>query len=97
MAIAEKVSKSTKITVPSSMKPVSKLTDPDHDDRSSDNSTTSPSTSHSLHVAKSRQSSLNYSTGTSAECLTALVMNEQLMEASERIWKEKTNGEDLAT
>lgn len=57
-------------------------------------------TSHSSQgetLSTRQSSSLNFSTGVSAECLTALVRTDQLMEARERIRKEKANGEDLVT
>ena len=98
MTIGEKVSEHSKITLPPSMQPEN-INNSDSNQTSSDNSTASKiTTSHSSQkTSYSQQSSLNFSTGVSAECLTALVRNEQLMEARERIWKEKGNGEDLTT
>ena len=43
------------------------------------------------------QSSLNFWTSISAECLSTLIKSEQLMEARERIKLEKSEGEDLTT
>ena len=95
MTIAEKLTESSKVTLPLSMRPVCASTNTD--DNPDNSTTTSPSISHQSHAANTQQSSLNFSTGVSAECLTALVRNEQLMEARERIRTEKADGEDLAS
>ena len=44
-----------------------------------------------------QQSSLNFSTGTSAFCISAILKQEQLHEARERIKKEKDGGETLTS
>ena len=60
-------------------------------------SNTSDDTSnlHDEQTISTQQSSLNFSTGVSAECLTVLDGNQQLMEASKRIKRKKAHGEDL--
>ena len=87
---------SSKITLPPSMKSKQAITTP-----SSNNNEVTSITSDALPLdiddTTTQQSSLNFSTGVSAECLSSLVKSEQLMEARERIKLEKAEGEDLAT
>lgn len=98
MTVAEKLTESSKITLPPSFRNTYEETGDDSSrNRQSDtssisacNDTTTPS------VTNTQQSStLNFSTGLSAECLTALIRNDQLMEARERIKREKSEGAEL--
>ena len=113
MTVAERLTESSKITLPPSFRntavdsnpnSTSTSTSTSNSNSQSDSELSSSSTSnHTNHnenpsvCNETQQSSLNFSTGVSAECLTALVRTEQLMEARERIKREKAEGEDLAT
>ena len=92
MTKSEHENESSKITLPSSMKQ-------QQVSATNETSITSDALSefHDNETISTQQSSLNFSSGVSAECLTALVGNQQLMEARERIKREKAHGEDLAT
>ena len=88
MTTTERQNEPSKITLPSSMKPKQV-------NETSNTSNATPNL-YDNETISTQQSSLNFSTGVSAECLTALVGNQQLMEARERIKREKAHGEDLA-
>ena len=104
MTVAERLTESSKVTLPpsflrnnsnvcTSSDSVDTTKQSDTEASKSDDITNeNPSVSEDK-----RQSSLNFSSGVSADCLTALVRNEQLMEARERIKREKLEGKDLAT
>ena len=111
MTIAEKLSESNKVTLPYEFRPrhgnvadegsstntskSSNQTDTNKSSDSSDRTCNSGASSNS--TSNQQSSSLNFSTGMSAECLTALVGADQLMEARERIKKAKSDGDDLST
>ena len=93
MTIGEKISEHNKIILPPSMEPANN-SDSNHASFANSATTTPHSSQETIN---SRQSLLNFATGVTAECLTVLVRSEQLMEARERIRKDKANGKDLET
>ena len=117
MTIAEKLSKSNKVTLSYEFRPrPGNVADEDSstsesssqsDTKSSESSNRTcnykvkckdtGASSNGNNSGSQQSSSLNFSTGVSAECLTALVGANQLMEARERIKKVKSDGDDLST
>ena len=95
MTKREMCDESSKVTLPPSMRSKQAITTPS----SNNNEVTSITSDAPLDIdnTSTQQSSLNFSTGVSAECLSSLLKSEQLMEARERIKLEKAEGEDLAT
>jgi len=94
MTTTELQNESSKVTFPSSMKPKQVNSTTNNETPSTSDA---PTNLNDNQTIRTQQSSLNFSTGVSAECLTALVGSQQLMEARERIKREKVDGEDLAT
>ena len=90
MTRREKLDEPSKVTLPPSMRPkqVNIVIPSSNNDTNISIDATEDST---------QQSSLNFSNGFSADCITSLISNEQLMEARERIKSEKSEGEDLVT
>ena len=97
MTASEIQNESCKIILPSSMKPNQVSASSSSINNETSSTSDAPPDSHNIETTGTQQSSLNFSTGVSAECLNALVGSQQLMEARERIKREKANGEDLAT
>jgi len=113
MTIAEKLTESTKACLPFEFRPRNKVPNEVNNVQADIESTVcSQQTSDYIYssaclnsiidtaattTTSQQSSSLKFSTGMSAECLTALVSTKQLMEARERIKKAKSDGEDLTT